>query len=84
MQVLSQLSYNPTIGPLIGTVSGATRPVSRLLDGRVRRSPIAGLHHPGSLQIDGQRLLLPRQRVPPQGTTIEPAGPAFEPRIVFA
>ncbi|HEY7452754.1 MAG TPA: hypothetical protein VIA02_09625 [Candidatus Limnocylindria bacterium] len=26
MQVLSQLSYNPTIGPLVGEISGATRP----------------------------------------------------------
>jgi len=35
----------------------------RLLDGRVRVLTIAGLHHPGSLDIEGGRLLLPRQRV---------------------
>ncbi len=26
MQVLSQLSYNPTIGPLVGVISVAIRP----------------------------------------------------------
>ena len=54
MQVLSQLSYNPTIGPLVGVVSDAGPAVSRrLLGGRVRRSRFAGLHHPGSLQVEG-------------------------------
>ena len=35
MQVLSQLSYNPTIGPLAGAISGATPTglVARLLNG---------------------------------------------------
>ena len=50
MQVLSQLSYNPTVGPLIGADIGRhPGPVSRLLGGRVPRTPAAGLHHPGSL-----------------------------------
>jgi hypothetical protein len=45
MQVLSQLSYNPTIGPLVGVVSGATR--SALTDcstGEFRVPSIAGFH----------------------------------------
>jgi hypothetical protein len=65
MQVLSQLSYNPTIGPLIGAAIG--RHSGRVLGPAARRAsstlPIAGLHHPGSLQIGRQRVLLPRQRV---------------------
>ena len=48
MQVLSQLSYNPTIGPLIGVISDAA-PALRLLVGRVPRPSVAGFHHPGSL-----------------------------------
>ena len=52
MQVLSQLSYNPTIGPLIGAAIGRhPGRYSRLLGGRVRVPAIAGLHHPGSLRI---------------------------------
>jgi hypothetical protein len=46
-----------------------SRPVSRLLSGRVQRCTIAGLHHPGSLRIGRQRLLLPRHRVLRQRTT---------------
>ncbi len=45
MQVLSQLSYNPTIGPLVGVLSGATR--SALTDcstGEFRVPSIAGFH----------------------------------------
>ena len=55
MQVLSQLSYNPTsIGPLAGVLSDACPAAFvRLLGGRVRRLHVAGLHHPGSLQIEG-------------------------------
>jgi hypothetical protein len=49
MQVLSQLSYNPTVGPLIGVISDAA-PAFRLLDGRVPRPSVAGSHHPGSLE----------------------------------
>lgn len=49
MQVLSQLSYNPTVGPLSGVISDAA-PALRLLGGRVPRSSVAGLHHPGSLR----------------------------------
>jgi hypothetical protein len=53
MQVLSQLSYNPTIGPLIGAAIGRhPGRCYRLLGGRVRVPVIAGLHHPGSLQIE--------------------------------
>ena len=53
MQVLSQLSYNPTIGPLIGAAIGRhPGRCCRLLGGRVRCPAIAGLHHPGSLQIE--------------------------------
>lgn len=66
MQVLSQLSYNPTIGPLIGAdIEAPRRPGSSpwLLGRRVPRLPIAGSHRPGSLQIGGQRVLLPRHRV---------------------
>ena len=52
MQVLSQLSYNPTIGPLIGAAIGRhPGRCCRLLGGRVRCPAIAGLHHPGSLRI---------------------------------
>ena len=53
MQVLSQLSYNPTIGPLIGAAIGRhPGRFWRLLGGRVRGPAIAGLHHPGSLRIE--------------------------------
>jgi hypothetical protein len=53
MQVLSQLSYNPTIGPLIGAAIGRhPGRCKRLLGGRVRVPVIAGLHHPGSLRIE--------------------------------
>ena len=66
MQVLSQLSYNPTIGPLIGAAIGRhPGRCKRLLSGRVRVPMIAGLHHPGSLRIEADALLLPRQRVRP-------------------
>ena len=52
MQVLSQLSYNPTIGPLIGVDIG--RHPGRLTAARRASSgpAIAGLHHPGSLRIE--------------------------------
>ena len=53
MQVLSQLSYNPTdsVGPLVGADIGRhpARLVTGLLDGRVPRSSFAGFHRPGSL-----------------------------------
>ena len=53
MQVLSQLSYNPTIGPLIGAAIGRhPGRCCRLLGGRVRVPATAGLHHPGSLRIE--------------------------------
>ena len=53
MQVLSQLSYNPTIGPLVGAAIGRhPGRCCRLLGGRVRVPAIAGLHHPGSLRIE--------------------------------
>ena len=63
MQVLSQLSYNPTIGPLIGAVSGANPAGPPAAQRTSSTLAIAGLHHPGSLRIDRQRVLLPRQRV---------------------
>jgi hypothetical protein len=70
MQVLSQLSYNPTnrsthrhdIGCHPDRFPGCSA-------GEFGAFSIAGFHHPGSLQIDGQRLLLPRQRVRGEGTT---------------
>jgi hypothetical protein len=51
MQVLSQLSYNPTVGPLIGAAIGrhpgrTRRPAARQVSSA---SSCAGLHHPGSL-----------------------------------
>ena len=53
MQVLSQLSYNPTIGPLIGAIPDA-RPVRFGLTARraSSASSIAGSHQPGSLVIE--------------------------------
>ncbi len=54
MQVLSQLSYNPTdsVGPLVSADIGRhpARLVTGLLDGRVPRSSFAGFHRPGSLE----------------------------------
>ena len=53
MQVLSQLSYNPTIGPLIGADIGRhPGRVSGCSAGEFGASAIAGLHHPGSLRIE--------------------------------
>src|SRR3990172_1662811 len=54
MQVLSQLSYNPTSVHSSARISDAIPAGShRLLDRRVQRSPIAGLHPPGSLWTEG-------------------------------
>jgi hypothetical protein len=53
MQVLSQLSYNPTIGPLIGAALG--RHPGRFggcSAGEFGVPAIAGLHLPGSLRIE--------------------------------
>ena len=51
MQVLSQLSYNPTVGPLVGALSGAIRPaLTGCSTGEFRVSAAAGFHHPGSLE----------------------------------
>ena len=67
MQVLSQLSYNPTdsVGPLVGAAIGRhpARLVTRLLDGRVPRSSNAGLHRSRLAVNEAQRVLLPRQRI---------------------
>jgi hypothetical protein len=50
--VLSQLSYNPTIGPLIGADIGRhPGRVTGCSAGEIEAPPIAGLHHPGSLRI---------------------------------
>src|SRR6476659_6260009 len=66
MQVLSQLSYNPTIGPLIGAIPDA-RPVRFCLTARraSSASSIAGSHHFRLASHRGVRVLLPRQRVRP-------------------
>jgi hypothetical protein len=66
MQVLSQLSYNPTIGPLIGAdIVAPSRPGSSpgcsAGEFRVPSSPAFTIS--GSLLDDGQRVLLPRHRV---------------------
>lgn len=66
MQVLSQLSYNPTVGPLIGAdIVAPSRPGSTpsCSTGEFRVLLVAGFHRPGSLLDDGQRVLLPRHRV---------------------
>lgn len=57
MQVLSQLSYNPTLGPSVHSsalVSGAI-PTAFVAAARRASSAllVAGLHPPGSLQIEG-------------------------------
>jgi hypothetical protein len=66
MQVLSQLSYNPTdsVGPLVGAVSVATRLGSSpgCSTGEFRAPRFTGFHRPGSLVNEVQRVLLPRQR----------------------
>ncbi len=64
MQVLSQLSYNPTIGPLIGAAIGRhPGRCWRLLGGRGRGLCDRRLA-PSRLAADrGGRLLFPRQRV---------------------
>lgn len=66
MQVLSQLSYNPTIDPLIGAdIVAPSRPGSSpgCSAGEFRVPFVAGFHRPGSLLDNGQRVLLPRHRV---------------------
>ncbi len=67
MQVLSQLSYNPTdsVGPLVGALSVATRPGSSpdCSTGEFRASRATGFHHPGSLVNEVRRVLIPRQRI---------------------
>ena len=53
MQVLSQLSYNPTIGPLIGAAIGRhPGRVTGCSAGEFGTLSTAGLHHPGSLWIE--------------------------------
>ncbi len=55
MQVLSQLSYNPTIGPLIGVLSGAIR--SGLADcsaGEFRVPSTAGFHQARLAEIEAR------------------------------
>ncbi len=73
MQVLSQLSYNPTdsVGPLVGAVSVATRPGSSpgCSTGEFRAPRSAGSHHPGSLVNEARRVLLPRQRFAVEDST---------------
>jgi hypothetical protein len=72
MQVLSQLSYNPTdfVGPLVGPISEAGPAQSpELLDGRVPRSSFAGFHRSRLAVNDGQRVLLPRQRIGVEDST---------------
>src|SRR5437868_3027727 len=66
MQVLSQLSYNPTIGPLIGAIPDA-RPVRFCLTARraSSASSIAGSHHLRLASYRGVRVVLPRPRVRP-------------------
>ena len=50
MQVLSQLSYNPTVGPLVGALSVASRPaLTGCSAGEFRAAVAAGFHRPGSL-----------------------------------
>jgi hypothetical protein len=57
MQVLSQLSYNPTVGPLVGALSGAIRPVfTGCSSGEFRASSAAGFHRPGSLRARRARI----------------------------
>jgi hypothetical protein len=64
--VLSQLSYNPTIGPLIGAdIVAPSRPGSSpgCSAGEFRASSSPAFTISGSLLDDGQRVLLPRHRV---------------------
>ncbi len=67
MQVLSQLSYNPTdsVGPLVGAVSVATRPglSPDCSTGEFHAPRFTGFHHPGSLVNEAWRVLLPRHRI---------------------
>ena len=66
MQVLSQLSYNPTDSSVhsFGPISEAGPAQSpELLDGRVPHSSFAGFHRSRLAVNDGQRVLLPRQRI---------------------
>ena len=69
MQVLSQLSYNPTVGPLVGAISVAIRPA---LTGcstgefRARRRRLPPI--PARCGR-GRRVLLPRQRIGPEDIT---------------
>jgi hypothetical protein len=56
MQVLSQLSYNPTVGPLIGAdIVAPCRPGSSpgCSAGEFRVLVVAGFHRPGSLSTMG-------------------------------
>ena len=71
MQVLSQLSYNPTVGPLVGGLSVATRPDSSpgCSTGEFRAPLSAGSHHSRLAQDEAQRVLLPRQRVAGEDST---------------
>ena len=66
MQVLSQLSYNPTdsVGPLVSAVSVATRLGSSpgCSTGEFRAPRFTGFHCPGSLVNEARRVLIPRQR----------------------
>src|SRR6476619_7565976 len=66
MQVRSQLSYNPTVGDLIGAIPDA-RPVRFCLTARraSSASSIAGSHRFRLASHRGVRVLLPLQRVPP-------------------
>ena len=72
MQVLSQLSYNPTVGPLFGPISeaapaGLGRPGCST--GEFRAPLSAGSHHSRLAQDEAQRVLLPRQRVAGEDST---------------
>ena len=70
MQVLSQLSYNPTVGPLVGPISEADPAQSPgLLGGRVPRPSARRLPPIPARCERGARVLLPRRRVGVDGTT---------------
>jgi hypothetical protein len=64
MQVLSQLSYNPTSVHSSALLSDAIPAgVTGCSAGEFGAPRIAGLHPPGSLRIEADALLLPRHRV---------------------
>src|SRR6187401_1566608 len=87
MQVLSQLSYNPTdsVGPLVGALSVATRLAVRRAARRASFAclPSAGLHRSRLAEDEARHGMLPRQRfgariaqafeAPQSGT--DPSGP---------